>query len=94
MTSTDSLAAMPGQLTIDPRSPEPSYAQLARQLRAWIRDGLIGPGEPLPSISQLTGATGLATNTVRHGIAVLVDEGWVVTVAGRGTYVAETLPEG
>ena len=45
--------------------------------------------EPLPSITQLTGETGLAVGTVRKAIAVLVDEGYAYTVPGRGTYVAE-----
>jgi hypothetical protein len=75
------------------RSPEPSYLQLARQLRDRIRDGRIEPGGALPSITYLTGETGLAVQTVRRGIAVLVEEGWAVTVPGRGTYAAEKPPE-
>lgn len=43
----------------------------------------------MPSITQLTGETGLAVGTVRKAIAVLVDEGYAYTVPGRGTYVAE-----
>jgi DNA-binding GntR family transcriptional regulator len=58
------------------------------QLRERIRAGRIGPREALPSISQLTGETGLAVGTVRHAIAVLVEEGSAYTVPGRGTYAA------
>jgi GntR family transcriptional regulator len=82
-------------LVIDERSPEPSYQQLARQLRERIRDGRL-PAEPdgaLPSISQLTGETGLAVGTVRRAIAVLADEGYVVIVPGRGTFAADKLPD-
>ena len=46
------------------------------------------PREPLPSITQLTGETGLAVNTVRRAIAVLVEEGWAYVVPGRGTFAA------
>ncbi len=87
------LSIMGDQLVIDLHSPEPSYQQLARQLRERIRDGRIGPRAPLPSITQLTGETGLAVGTVRHAISVLVDEGYAYTVPGRGTYAAEKLPE-
>ena len=83
---------MMDRLVIDEHAPEPSYRQLADQLRARIRDGRIGPREALPSITQMTGETGLAVNTVRHAIAVLIDEGWAYTVPGRGTYAAEKQP--
>ena len=94
MTSTFTVSHMgDDRLVIDLRSAEPSYQQLARQLRERIRDGRIAPGSALPSISYLVGETGLAVNTVRRAIAVLTDEGYVVVVPGRGTYAAEKLPE-
>jgi GntR family transcriptional regulator len=71
----------------------PSYLQLARQLCDRIRVGEYGPGAQLPSITQLTGETGLAVGTVRHAIAVLVEEAWAYVVPGRGTYAAEKPPD-
>jgi GntR family transcriptional regulator len=94
MTSTFTVSPMgDDRLVIDLRSPEPSYQQLARQLRDRIRAGIYAPGGPLPSITYLTGETGLAVNTVRRAVALLADEGYVVTVPGRGTYVVGKLPE-
>jgi hypothetical protein len=94
MASMVTVVIMGGdRLVIDMRSAEPSYRQLAAQLRERIRDGRIGPGDALPSITYLTGETGLAVQTVRRGIAVLVEEGWAYTVPGRGTYAAEKPPE-
>jgi DNA-binding GntR family transcriptional regulator len=78
-------------LVIDPRSSELSWRQLARQLRDRIRVGAYRD-VPVPSIRQLTGETGLSVNTVRHALAELEAEGWVVIVPGRGTYAAEKLP--
>jgi GntR family transcriptional regulator len=92
MTSMFTVVIMGDRLVIDLHGPEPSYRQLARQLRERIRDGRTGPRDPLPSITQLTGETGLAVNTVRHVIAVLIDEGYAYTVPGRGTFAAEKLP--
>ncbi len=74
-------------LVIDLRSPEPSYQQLARQLRERISDGTYGKDDPLPSITSLVQQTGLAVNTVRRAISVLADEGLAYTVPGRGSYV-------
>jgi DNA-binding GntR family transcriptional regulator len=92
MTSMVTLLIME-RLVIDLHVPEPSYRQLASQLRERIRDGRIGPRGELPSITAMVQETGLAVGTVRHAIAVLVDEGWAYTVPGRGTYATEKQPE-
>ena len=42
----------------------------------------------------MVGETGLAVNTVRHAVQVLIDEGYAYTVPGRGTFAAEKLPGG
>jgi GntR family transcriptional regulator len=70
---------------IDESSPEHSYLQLARLLRERIVSGDIV--SQLPSITELTEDTGLAVGTVRRAIRVLIDDGLVHTVPGRGTYV-------
>lgn len=72
-------------MIIDPASPEHPYVQLAAQLRSRIEDGEIT--STLPSIMELTQETGLAVGTVRRAIRLLVDEGIVYTVPGRGTFV-------
>jgi GntR family transcriptional regulator len=88
MTSMANLLSM-DPLVIDMHSSEPSYVQLARQLRDRISSGQIAPREPLPSISYIKGETGLAVGTIRHAIELLVSEGWAYTVPGRGTYAAK-----
>jgi DNA-binding GntR family transcriptional regulator len=72
-------------MKIDPRSPEHPYKQLAAQLRGQIERGQIT--SQLPSITELTAQTGLAVGTVRRAIDLLVNEGLVQTVPGRGTLV-------
>lgn len=56
-------------------------------LRRRIQEGEIT--SVLPSLTQLTQETGLAMGTVRRAIKILQDEGLVVTIPGRGTFVAE-----
>jgi DNA-binding GntR family transcriptional regulator len=75
------------KIEIDPSSPVHPYRQLADQLRAMIASGEIT--NQLPSITKLTEATMLAVGTVRRGIDILVKEGLVETVPGRGTFVIE-----
>jgi GntR family transcriptional regulator len=71
---------------IDPDSPEHPYVQLAGILRDRIRSGEIGPR--VPSIMELSRDTDLSPATVKRALALLRDEGVIVTVRGRGTFVA------
>ncbi|MGH3491096.1 MAG: GntR family transcriptional regulator [Actinopolymorphaceae bacterium] len=70
-------------------APEPPYRQLAEILAARIRRGDWSPRHPIPSESQLMGTYGVARGTVRRAVKLLVEEGLVFTVTGRGTYVTE-----
>ena len=72
-------------MKIDPTSPDHPYVQVADQLRARITSGEIT--SVLPSIMDLTEETGLAPNTIRRAIKILVTEGLVQTIPGRGTFV-------
>ncbi len=74
-------------MKIDETSPEHPYLQLAGLLRADITAGKIT--NQLPSITKLTEETRLAVGTVRRAINILVKEGLVETVPGRGTFVIE-----
>ena len=77
------------EFEIDFRSQTPSYRQLADKIRAAIAAGEYGPDDPLPSLRTLQQETGLAMATVQHAMAVLRDEGLIVAVSGRGTFVAQ-----
>ena len=78
---------------IDHQGAVPVYRQLAAILRARIRSGHYEPGRAVPSEKQCEQEWGVARGTCRKAIALLRDEGLVVTVAGRGSYVADPLPD-
>ena len=48
----------------------------------------------LPSLMELTEQTGLAPNTIRRALRILIDEGLIYTVPGRGTFVRRQLDGG
>ncbi len=70
-------------------SAVPVYRQLAAILREEIASGTLAPDSPLPSESRLMQEHGISRDTVRKAIEILREEGLVVTVKGKGTYVAE-----
>ncbi|HUZ26178.1 MAG TPA: winged helix-turn-helix domain-containing protein [Streptosporangiaceae bacterium] len=51
--------------------------------------GRLAPGRLLPSESTLMGEHGVSRDTVRKAVGLLRDEGLVVTVQGKGSYVAD-----
>jgi GntR family transcriptional regulator len=75
-------------------NPTPLYTQLADILREMITSGELQPRSALPSESYLQQEQGIARGTVRTAIGILRDEGLVVTIGGRGTFVRERDPEG
>jgi GntR family transcriptional regulator len=73
---------------VDHMDPTPLYVQLANILRGMIQSGELQPRAPLPSESYLQQEQGVARGTVRMAVAILRDEGLVVTLSGRGTFVS------
>jgi DNA-binding GntR family transcriptional regulator len=73
--------------TYDPLAPVPRYRQIAGILRERIESGELEPDRPIPSEVQIQQEFGVARETARRAVALLRDEGYVVTVPGLGTYV-------
>jgi GntR family transcriptional regulator len=69
-------------------SSVPVSVQVASDLEADIDGGKLAPDTRLPSEAELSQQYGVARVTVRRAIEQLRDKGKVVTVHGRGTYVA------
>jgi DNA-binding GntR family transcriptional regulator len=72
---------------ISPLDPVPIYRQLAAILRGMIERGEIQPRQPLPSETTLMQRYEVSRGTVRHALKILNDDGVVITIQGRGTYV-------
>ncbi len=74
---------------IERRKPEHLWSQVAADIRADIDASRLMPGDKLPGELELAAQYGVARLTVRHAVADLVDDGYVVVLRGRGTFVAE-----
>jgi len=73
---------------INRRGAVPPHRQIAAWLRTRIEAGEFRPGEdPLPSEKDIVGLFGVARDTARRAFQVLRDDGLVITVPHRGTYV-------
>jgi len=78
------------QPPIDPTRPVHVYVQVADHIAARIASGDLRPGARLPAERDLAAEYGVSTDTVRRAVAVLRERGLIVTLTGRGSYVAES----
>lgn len=74
-------------VSIDHGAAEFPYEQLAAILRGRIRSGEYEAGRKIPPLIDLQAEFELSSMTVRRAVRVLADEGLLVRVPGRGTYV-------
>ena len=80
-------------LTVNRNGDVPVATQLTWQIQALIVGGRLLPGEQLPSVRKLAEVAGVNVNTVRAVYERLEGEGFVVTQHGRGSFVAENVPQ-
>jgi DNA-binding GntR family transcriptional regulator len=73
--------------SIDRKSFEPPYAQLARGIRGRIASGEYRPGDRLPSEAELCATYGVSRMTVRRAFQELTREDVIEAEHGRGTFV-------
>src|SRR3954449_1755310 len=80
-------------LQVDRNGDIPVGTQLTWQIQALITEGGLRPGEQLPSVRRLAEATGVNVNTIRSVYDRLEGEGFVRTEHGRGSFVADNVPQ-
>lgn len=65
----------------------PIYEQLVSQIKSQILSHGLSEGAMLPSVRALAGELKISALTVKKAYDFLENEGFVVTVHGKGTYV-------
>lgn len=66
----------------------PAYYQVAEDLSHDIEGGRLRPGDAIPSEAQLCEHYGISRMTVRQGLGLLTDAGYIESVPGRGSFVS------
>ncbi|MEV4161447.1 winged helix-turn-helix domain-containing protein [Nonomuraea dietziae] len=72
---------------LDPDDPRASSRQIANKLRAAILTGKLQPGDKLPSQNELASRYGVARETVKAALRLLVNDRLIVSRQGSGAYV-------
>lgn len=72
----------------DYRDSRPLYQQVKDSLRRMMLTGLLEPDEKLPSVRSLATQLAINPNTIQRAYAELEAEGYIYSVAGRGSFVS------
>lgn len=76
------------RIIINSSSMVPIYEQIVDQVKTLIRNGELKEQEILPSVRTLSKDLKISALTVKKAYDSLEEEGFAVTIHGKGTYVA------
>jgi GntR family transcriptional regulator len=79
-------------LLLDFHSGLPIYTQIVNQVQSQIANGLLKPGDQLPTVRALASELRVNFNTVARAYRILDEARIISTQQGRGTYITEIPP--
>lgn len=81
------------RVIINTSSMVPIYEQIVDRVKVLIRSGELKEDDVLPSVRTLSKDLKISALTVKKAYDSLESEGFIVTVHGKGSYVAAVNPE-
>lgn len=78
------------EITLSSSSMTPIYEQLTTRIKSLVIDGKLAAGEALPSVRSLAAELKISALTVKKAYDRLEEEGLIVTVHGKGSFVERT----
>lgn len=76
-------------LQLNYRDPRPIYEQVKSEFRRLILSGALARGEKLPSVRELAGSLAINPNTIQRAYRELEAEGCIISMPGKGSFVAD-----
>ncbi len=76
-------------IIISNSSDKPLYQQITSQIKNMIITGELGPGDALPSMRYLAKELRISVITTKRAYEELERDGFIETIPGKGSYVAE-----
>ena len=75
-------------ISLNSRDQRPIYEQVKDGLRHLMVTGALQAGDPLPSVRALAASLAINPNTIQRAYESLEAEGYLCTVAGKGSFAA------
>ncbi len=76
-------------LHLDFRSGLPIYTQIVEQVQSQLANGILKPGDQLPTVRALAEELRVNFNTIARAYRMLDEARIISTQQGRGTYITE-----
>lgn len=76
-------------ISLNYRDARPIYEQVKDGLRRLVVTGAMQPGDKLPSVRSLASSLAINPNTIQRAYEALEREGYLYSVAGKGSFVAQ-----
>ena len=73
---------------IDPLSRKPVYEQIIEQAERFVLSGVMSPGSQFPSVRGMSVSLSINPNTIQKAYNDLERRGVLLTVPGKGCFVA------
>ena len=80
-------------MIIDKTSAKAYYEQIILMIKEQVMQGILQPGEQIPSVREMARQLLMNPNTVSKAYKLLEVQRVIVTVKGRGTYIADRQTE-
>jgi GntR family transcriptional regulator len=80
-------------IALSPGNPDPMYKQVTDQIKDAIASGELKPNDRLPSVREFSEALKVSAITIKRAYFDLETEGYILTRAGLGSFVAEVSRE-
>ena len=76
-------------IVLDYRDRRPLYEQVTEKLEELMFSGVLPPDSRLPSVRSMATELSINPNTIQRAYAELERQGYIYTVKGKGSFVAE-----
>ena len=76
-------------LFLDYQDRRPIYEQIVEKFRMLILSGAVEPSSKMPSVRQLAVELSINPNTIQRAYTELERQGYIYSVKGRGSFVAD-----
>lgn len=76
-------------LLIDYRDGRPIYEQVIDGIEQMVVHGVLAPDSQLPSVRQMAAELSINPNTIQRAYVELERQGYIYTVKGKGSFVAD-----
>ena len=76
------------KIVISKNSPIPMYQQILNEIRTYIASGEWPANSQIPTEAELESDIGVSRVTIRQALSAAVEEGLIVRMPGKGTFVS------